>query len=101
MKFILKEFADKWYLVIFVVDMSKFSENIDKKEDKKVKDRTSREELGKYFFDLSKLSFGAMVLGVVVPWFTSADNQGYWAVLLIGLFATMCLAFIGYKIIKG
>ena len=80
--------------------MGKFSEHIEKKEERKVKDKTSREELGKYFFDLSKLSFGAMVLGVVVPWFSDADNPNYWMLLIIGIFTNSCLAFFGYKIIK-
>lgn len=81
--------------------MSNFGKNIEQKKERKERYKISREELGKYFFDLSKLSFGAMVLGVVVPWFTSSDNQQYWIVLLIGLFATACLAFIGYTIIKN
>ena len=56
--------------------------------------------MGKYFYDLSKLSFGAMVLGVVVPWFSDSDNPDYWILLAIGIFTTACLAFFGYKIIK-
>ena len=36
-------------------------------KESKEREKTSRETLGKYFYDLSKLAFGAMVLGVVVP----------------------------------
>lgn len=43
----------------------------------KEKEKLSRETLGKYFYDLSKLSFGAMVLGVVVPWFSDSNNNDY------------------------
>ena len=80
--------------------MSKYSENIEAKKELKEKDKVSRETLGKYFYDLSKLSFGAMVLGVVVPWFSDADNDKYWVLLAIGLFTTTFLAFFGYRIIK-
>ena len=80
--------------------MSKYSENIEAKKELKEKDKVSRETLGKYFYDLSKLSFGAMVLGVVVPWFSDADNDKYWILLAIGLFTTTFLAFFGYRIIK-
>ena len=80
--------------------MGKFSEQIEVRKETKEKEKVSRETLGKYFYDLSKLSFGAMVLGVVVPWLSELDNPNYWIVLLIGLFTTIMLAMSGYKIIK-
>ena len=80
--------------------MGKFSEQIEVKKESKEKEKVSRETLGKYFYDLSKLSFGAMVLGVVVPWLSELDNPDYWIVLVIGLFTTIMLAMSGYKIIK-
>lgn len=81
--------------------MSNFSEKQEEKKETKEKEKTSRETLGKYFYDLSKLSFGAMVLGVVVPWFSESDKENYWILLLIGLFATTSLALFGYKIIRS
>lgn len=65
--------------------MGNWSEKQEEKKERKEKDKTSREILGKYFYDLSKLSFGAMVLGVVVPWFSESDKESYWLLLLIGL----------------
>ena len=85
---------------IIISTMGKFSEQVEVKKETKEKEKTSRETLGKYFYDLSKLSFGAMVLGVVVPWFSDSDNPDYWILLAIGIFTTACLAFFGYKIIK-
>lgn len=70
------------------------------KQEGREKDKISRETLGKYFYDLSKLSFGAMVLGVIVPWFSKSDNDNYWLLLLIGLFTTISLAYFGYKVIR-
>lgn len=80
--------------------MGNWSEQQEVKKENKEKDKISRETLGKYFYDLSKLSFGAMVLGVVVPWFSGSDKENYWLLLLIGLFTTASLALFGYKIIR-
>ncbi|KAA5266262.1 hypothetical protein F2Z12_23560 [Bacteroides faecis] len=80
--------------------MGNWSEKQEEKKERKEKDKTSREILGKYFYDLSKLSFGAMVLGVVVPWFSESDKENYWLLLLIGLFTTASLAYFGYKVIR-
>lgn len=81
--------------------MGNFAKEIEKKTERKEKNKISREELGKYFFDLSKLSFGAMVLGVIVPWITKTNEHPYWVLLIIGMFTTASLAFFGYKIIKN
>lgn len=80
--------------------MGNWSEKQEEKKERKEKDKTSREIPGKYFYDLSKLSFGAMVLGVVVPWFSESDKESYWLLLLIGLFTTASLAYFGYKVIR-
>lgn len=80
--------------------MGSFEENRKAKEDRKERDKISRETLGKYFYDLSKLSFGSMVLGVVLPWFSESDKEDYWMLLLIGMFTTASLAFFGHKIIR-
>lgn len=80
--------------------MGNWSEKQEEKKERKEKDKTSREMLGKYFYDLSKFSFGAMVLGVVVPWFSESDKESYWLLLLIGLFTTASLAYFGYKVIR-
>lgn len=80
--------------------MEKFIMQQGMKKEVKEKEKVSRETLGKYFYGLSKLTFGAMVLGVVVPWFSDSTNPYYWMLLVIGIFSTACLAFFGYKIIK-
>ncbi|WP_347156023.1 hypothetical protein [Phocaeicola vulgatus] len=80
--------------------MGNWSEQQEVKKEGKEKEKLSRETLGKYFYDLSKLSFGSMVLGVVLPWFSESDKEEYWLLLLIGLFTTTSLALFGYKIIR-
>lgn len=80
--------------------MGKWEKQLEIIKERKEKEKTSREILGKYFYDLSKLSFGAMVLGVVVPWFSEMNNTEYLILLCIGVLTTASLAFFGYKIIK-
>ena len=80
--------------------MGNWEKQLEIKKVTKEKEKISRETLGKYFYDLSKLSFGAMVLGVVVPWFSERNNTEYLILFAIGILATTSLAFFGYKIIK-
>lgn len=80
--------------------MGKFIMQQELKKEVKEKEKVSRETLGKYFYDLSKLTFGAMVLGIVIPWLSELDNPDYLIIFGIGFFTTIMLAISGYKIIK-
>jgi len=82
-------------------DLKKSQEMHEQKIETKEKERTSREILGKYLYDLSKLVFGVMVLGVVIPWITDAENKNYWLIFGIGLFSTIVLALFGNRILKS
>lgn len=64
------------------------------------KERMSRENLGKFFYDLAKTSFTVMVAGSAVSFFTNQEQTPYWLLLLVGFFVTTIFASIGYKIIK-
>lgn len=81
--------------------MGNWEKQLEVRKESKEKEKLSREILGKYFYDLSKLSFAAMVLGVVVPWFSEKSNFDYLILLVIGLLTTAFLGFFGYKIIKN
>ena len=70
--------------------------------DDKERVKTSREELGKFFYDLAKMVFGAMVLGSGVALVTNhEDTEAYLILLSIGMFTTVFLSGIGNKILKG
>ncbi len=63
--------------------------------------RTSREELGKFFYELAKMTFGAMVLVSGVSIITQAGDVNSSIVLLIaGIFTTTFFAGIAYSIFK-
>lgn len=70
------------------------------KKEIKEKEKTSRETLGKFFYDLAKTSFTIMVAGSAVSFFTNQQENPYWILLLVGVFVTIVFASIGYTIIK-
>ena len=80
--------------------MSNYSKQQEEKKEVKEKEKLSRENLGKFFYDLAKTSFAAMVAGGAVSFFTNSNNSLYWLLLLIGTFSTIVFAYIGYKIIR-
>lgn len=80
--------------------MGKYSNQLKAREAAKENEKLSRETLGKYFYDLSKLSFGAMVLGVLVPWFITTENDRYLILFLLGVIATIIFAISAYRTIK-
>ena len=64
------------------------------------KERSSRESLGKFFYDLAKATFTIMVLTNVLTLVTT-DNYKYASVIfVIGVISTAILARIAYAIIK-
>lgn len=71
------------------------------KDEKKEKEKTARETLGKYFYDLSKTSFGTGLLGTFLPYFTKEEPtlKTLW-LFLICVIATIAFAYTGNKILK-
>lgn len=70
------------------------------REDKE-KLRYSRENLSKFFYDLSKATFTAMVVGDVVTMFLKEDvtATAIW-LFVTGLITTSLLSTVGYRISK-
>jgi len=64
------------------------------------REKLSRETLGKFFYDLAKLAFTAMVLGSVVSLFSENSESGQIILLLCGTIVTTIFAYIGYNILK-
>ena len=64
------------------------------------KDKLSREVVGKFFYDLAKVTFTAMVVGGAVAWISDSEKDYAWILLLLGVLSTMTLSYAGYKIIK-
>ena len=64
--------------------MGDFSNRQKAKEEAKQSEKLSRETLGKYFYDLAKVTFTAMVVGGAVAWISDSDQilRGYFFCLV-------------------
>ena len=78
---------------------------LQRQKDKREKEKTRRELLGKLFFDFAKLVFAAFVLGGLSPLFQGeAEGEvsvlGIFIVVTLGVSVTIVFAYIGNKILK-
>ena len=80
--------------------MGNFIKQQEEKKEVKEKDKTRRERLAGYFFDLSKLVFAALVLGGITPLFTNEPNKMNWVTIILGIFSTFILANFANRILK-
>ena len=78
-----------------------YTQQIEAREERKERDKTSRETLGKFFYDLAKLVFGTMTLVGAVSIITEEANTGGFVLVGTGLFFTFALATVGYKVLNS
>ena len=80
--------------------MGSWSEQQEANKERKEKDKTRRDKLAGYFFNLSQLTFVALVLGGVTPLYTNIEVGINWYILVAGITLTIILANIGNLILK-
>ncbi len=80
--------------------MSNFTKQLDEKKDTKEREKTSRETLGKFFYDLAKLVFASMALVGGVSLIINDPQIHQMILLILGICFTFLLAYIGYKILN-
>jgi len=81
---------------------SNWSEQQKARTEVKEQNKVRREKLAGYFFNLSQLTFAAIVLGGVTPIYASTDTmQANWAVIASGLALTCVLAYIAHRILNN
>lgn len=80
--------------------MGKWIERQKEKAESKEKDKIRKENVAKYFFDLSKLSFGGLVIGIIIPLYGDVGNENNWYSICTGVLLTILLALFGNKILK-
>lgn len=80
--------------------MGNFIKQQEERKDAKERDRLRRDKIAGYFFNLSQLTFVALVLGTITPIYTNNEYGINWYVLFVGLALTIVLANIGSKILK-
>ena len=65
------------------------------------RERTSREELGKFFYNLATMTFGTTVLGSGMGLITeNGSPQWLFSMLVLGLLLTTFFACLGFMIIN-
>ena len=80
--------------------MSNFARAQEENKERRAWERTTKEILSKYFFDISKLIFTAVVLGCFIPLLSDKEFKVNWIIFISGLITTIGFAIVGYKLLK-
>lgn len=80
--------------------MSNWEKQQDIKKEVKERDKSRRESLGKFFYDLAKVAFAGLVVGGIAPLYNYTDDAGNWYKVFAGVVFTSIFAWIGNKILK-
>ena len=80
--------------------MSNWGKQQDIRKESLERDKSRRETLGKFFYDLAKVAFAGLVVGGVAPLYANMDNSDNWYVVFAGTAFTIIFAWIGNKILK-
>ena len=80
--------------------MSNFSRQMEERKDRKDKDKTRREKLAGFFYDLAKLCFGGLVVGSLISYSNDGVNMYEITKTVFGIASTMVLSKIANEILK-
>ena len=80
--------------------MGNFSSRQNKVDNARERDHQRRDRLAGYFYDLSKLSFAGLVIGVITQLFTDGGGESNLSVIITGLVLTVLSAMLANKILE-
>ena len=80
--------------------MGNWSVQQDLKKEKREFDKTCKENLAKFFYDLAKLTFAGVVIGGIIPLYGSPYDVIQWTMVISGLVGTGMIAFFANRILK-
>lgn len=80
--------------------MSNWSAQQNIKREINERDKSRRENLGKFFYDLAKVAFAGLVVGGIAPLYANTDNIDNWYIFIEGAVFTIIFAWLGNKILK-
>lgn len=82
--------------------MGSWSEQQEARKEGKEQDKVRREKLAGFFYDTAKLVFAGLVVGGLSPLFKrgSVFSVNEWALIVLGLIFTGCLAGFANRILK-
>ena len=73
---------------------------MEERKDRKEKDKTRREKLAGFFYDLAKLCFGGLVVGSLISYSNDGVNMYEITKTVFGIASTMVLSKIANEILK-
>lgn len=80
--------------------MGNWKRQQDELKEAKEREKVSKEVIAKYFLDISKLIFTAIVLGGLSPLITDMDIGLNWHIIIGGMVTTLIFGTLGYRFIK-
>lgn len=80
--------------------MSKFYEDQKSREEARARAERRKEKLASYLYDLSKLSFGGVVIGASLTWLNDTGNTLYIIAIIVGLLIAIEFAIIANELLK-
>lgn len=80
--------------------MGNYTKQIEACEERKDKDRTRREKLAGFFFDLSKIYMASVAVVSLSPIVTGESSGSDWISLFVGLSASFLFFMFGYLTLK-
>ena len=80
--------------------MGTWSQQQEVRKETKERDKTRKEKLAGYFFDLSKLSFAGLVIGIIIPLYYNFLDENNWYIAVTGIVLTTLSALLANKILK-
>lgn len=80
--------------------MGTWSQQQEVRKETKERDKTRKEKLAGYFFDLSKLSFAGLVIGIIIPLYVNFLDENNWYIAVTGIVLTTLSALLANKILK-
>lgn len=80
--------------------MGNWKKQQDELKEARERDKLTKEMVAKYFLDLSKLIFTAIVLGGLTPMLTDVSMNIHWETVFVGLVSTFFFGLLGYRVLK-
>jgi predicted ABC-type exoprotein transport system permease subunit len=80
--------------------MGNWVKQLEFKKENREKEKIRQEKLAGYFFDISKLSFAGLVIGIVLPLFSNVEDLKIWSAVVLGIVLTILAASLANKILK-
>lgn len=86
---------------VYLCGVSEFSNRIEKKKERKEKDKTRRDKLAGFYFNLAQLAFTVLVLGSFATYFQNFEiTSGVICMLCLGVVSVVGFALAGNYILK-